>query len=205
MSRIVVTAEFLADLHRAGRAIELPRDALVTPAARDWLKEHAVPISWTDRSGGTDAAAGGMPVVIDLRAPMMRSQLVALERALGHLETIDPAERAGGLIAAVRKLCEDVSAGRSARGLIFADDAALSVCVANKFRGVRAALATTMPAVEQAVRELAVNVLVIEPSRQTMHMIRQMVQRFVTVRPSEAARAALDAIAGLEGAPRADR
>jgi len=48
-------------------------------------------------------------------------------------------------------------------------------------------------------------VLVIEPGRQTMHQIRQMVQRFVTLRAGEAAKAALEAIAAAEGGADANR
>jgi len=203
MSRIVVTAQWLEDLRRAGREIELPRDALITPAARDWLKEYAAPVTWRDADGG--GTGGTTPVVIDLAVPMMRSWLAALERLMGAVETIEPSDAAGGVIAAVRKLCTGVATGKWPRGIVFADDAGLSVCIANKIRGIRAALGTDVPSVEQAVRRLAINVLILDPSRQTMHQVRQMVERFAVLRPGDAARAAMEAISGLEGAGGADR
>jgi hypothetical protein len=205
MSRTLVTAQMLADLHRAGQSIALPKSALVTPAARDWLRDHAVPVAWTDAPADGADADGSLRIVIDLGSPGMRSLFAALERKLGTVETIDPSEKAGGPIPAVRKLCADVAGGRATRGLVFLDDAALPVCLANKVPGVRAALGTTLPAVEQAVRQVAINVLVIEPSRLTVHQIRQMVDRFVTLVPGEAARAALEAVVALEGGRDANR
>ncbi len=204
MSRVVVTAQMLQEWHTAGRALEVPRDALITPAARDWLKERAVPIAWRDADG--EAGSGGaMPVVIDLGTPMMRSVLTSLERLAGGVETIDPSVKSGGLVSALRKLCDEVSAGRRARGVVFTEDGALAACVANKFRGVRAAVGANLPSVEQAARSFGVNVLVIEPSRQTTYQIRQMVERFLKLRPCDAARSTLDVIGQLEGASHANR
>jgi ribose 5-phosphate isomerase RpiB len=206
MSRAVVTAQMLQEMLATRGPIELPRDALITPAARDWLRDRKIPITWQDAK--PSAGVGGrVPIVIDLKTPMLRSLLITLERILGSTETIDPSEKAGGMVAAVRTLCAGVAAGQYPRGIVFADDGNLPVCVANKCRGIRAALGLCLPSVEQAVRQFAANVLVIEPAHQTMHQIRQMVQRFVTLRASDSAKAALDAIAAMEmeGAAGANR
>lgn len=205
MSRSVVTAQMLQDLQRSRAPIELPRDALITPAARDWLRDHAMPVTWQDAKPAANVGGGRVPIVIDLKVPMLRSLLITLERSLGSAETIDPSEKSGGVIAAVRKLCGGVAAGQFSRGIVFADDGNLPVCVANKCRGIRAAMGMCVPSVEQAVRQFAANVLVIEPGHQTMHQIRQMVQRFVSLRASDSARAALEAITAMEGAGDANR
>lgn len=205
MSRIVVTAQTLEDWLRAGRVIELPRDALITPAARDWIKEHDAPVTWCDAGPASGVVPGGAQIVIDLTVPMLRSVLATLERTLGTVETIDPSAKAGGVIPAVQALCTNVKGGQASRGVIFCDDGALAVCIANKCAGVRAALATSVPAVEQAVRQLAINVLVLEASQQTMHQVRQMVQRFVSLRPGDGAAKALAAIAAMEGGGDAHR
>ena len=56
MRRAVVTAQMLEELRRAGSAICLADDAVVTPAARDWMKDNRVPIQW-EKSGGTRGSA----------------------------------------------------------------------------------------------------------------------------------------------------
>lgn len=206
MKRDVVTAQMLQDLRRTGRPIVLSRDALLTPAARDWLRENAARVEWQDRI--TDAGggrSGKLQAVIDLASPAQRSLLASLERSFGTIETIDPSEKAGGLIPAVRRLCGAILSRQSGRGLVLADDGALPVCVANKFARIRAALGTGPAAVEQAVRQFGINVLVIEPSKQTIHQIRQMVDRFVALKPSDAAEKTIEAISTLEGEGRANR
>jgi kynurenine formamidase len=55
MSRTVVTQQTLERLRRRGAEIRLPREAIITPAARDWLKDNGVAIEW--EAGGSDAAA----------------------------------------------------------------------------------------------------------------------------------------------------
>ncbi len=197
MSRTVVTAQLLDELHRTQPEIVLPRGALVTPAARDWLRAHRVTIQWADPDTGATGTA--TPVVIDARSPWMRSILTAVERVLGAVEAIDPADKAGGQAAAIGRLCAAVASGSAAHGIIFADDGGLPVCLANKHKGVRAVLGVSQAAVEQAVRQFAANVLVIEPGHQTIYQVRQMVQRFITLKPGDAASAAVTAIRSAEG------
>jgi ribose 5-phosphate isomerase RpiB len=204
MSRIIVTAQLLTDLHRAGKTIVLPRNALVTPAARDWMRENPVPIEWQEPT--TDAqATGQLLAVIDLTAAMHRSLLSALERGLGTIDTIDPSEKAGGIVAATTKLSQRVADGSTKRGLVFTDDAPLACCVANKHRSVRAIVAQSPADVEQAVRQFAPNVLVVAPAQQTVFEVKQMVDRFVRTRPGDTARPALEAIVALEGVGHAHR
>jgi len=206
MKRVVVTAQMLGEMRRLGKSIQLPKDALLTPSARDWLRENRLPIDWQDAPAtGTVAGVGKFQAVIDLTVPMQRSLLITMERIVGTAETIDPTDKAGGIAKAVQTLCGAIAGGKSNRGVIFADDSSLPACLANKVKGVRAAVGTSVQSVEQAVRQFAINVLVIEPSRQTVHQIRQMIERFVTIRPGPSAEANLKAIASMEGAAGANR
>jgi len=79
----------------------------------------------------------------------------------------------------VRRLCGKIARGEVLKGVVFAADGAVAVCVANKHNRVRAALGTDLPAVEHACRELGINVLVIEHDRQTTFQMRQMIDRLV--------------------------
>lgn len=205
MKRTVVTAQMLGEMKRLGKSIQLPKDALLTPSARDWLRENRLPIDWQDAPAAGIAGAGKFQAVIDLTVPMQRSLLITLERIVGTAETIDPSDKAGGIAKAVQTLCGAIASGKSNRGVIFADDSSLPACLANKVKGIRAATGTSVQSVEQAVRQFAINVLVIEPSRQTVHQIRQMVERLVTIKPGPAAEANLNAIATMEGATGANR
>ena len=201
MSRPVVTAIMLDELVRAGAEIRLRRDALVTPAARDWLRDHAVPVIWEDRV----EPGGQVAVVMDASVPELRTVRTYLERQGLLGELIEPPGGGRRIACATRELCEKMLRGEAAKGVVFAADGAVPVCLANKYPKVRAALGTGLPAVEQACRALGLNVLVIEYPTQTGYQTRQMIERFVAgpAAPPAALATALDEIE--QGGKRADR
>ncbi len=200
MSRPVVTAILLQELRRSGAEIRLPSNALITPAAKDWMKEHPVPITWEEPGGAPGTLAAVMdPSVLELR--MMRS---ILDRRGGLAEVIEPVGGRGGLVSAVRRLCGKVYRREAGKGVVFVQDGAIPVCVANKHVGIRAAMAVDVPFVEEACRELGINVLIIEYHAKTTYMMKQMIDRFLagpTSAPPETA-AALEVIE--QGGGRAD-
>ncbi len=220
MSRTVVTAVWLEELRRDRREIIVPRDALLTPAARDWIREQEYPVSWTDEpsggAGGQGAnGTGRLGVAGDLSRPALRSLRTELERIAGRIEVFEGGagrdSRTGGgdfrtggwgagaggqlQLEAVQRLCKAIQRGELSRGVVLLEDGAVSACVANKFRGVRACVGNSVPAFDQAVRELGVNVLVIEYLSRTFHEMRQMVRRLVSGngQPTEAVSKAIAA------------
>lgn len=176
MGRPVVTAKMLDDLVRTRTPIVLAKGSLVTPAARDWLKEHAVPVTWQDTPGNTGRS---LVVVLDPKVPEMRAMRAMLDRAGGLVDVIEPSPGAGAMASATRKLCSRIRRGEASKGVVFAVDGAVPVCVANKFANIRAAMGMCVPMVEEAARELGINVLVIEYPHLTPYLMRQMVDRFV--------------------------
>ncbi|MBP7935060.1 MAG: RpiB/LacA/LacB family sugar-phosphate isomerase [Phycisphaerae bacterium] len=200
MRRPVVTATMLTDLLKEGKAITLQRESLLTPAARDWLKDHPVPVTWTERPDEKHR----LGVVMEPKLPEMRTVRTMLDRAGGLSEIIEPAAGRGGLSAATRRLCAMVSRQQVAKGVVLAQDGAVPVCVANKHTGIRAALGVNVPMVEEACRELGINVLVLEYPAQTPYQMRQMIERFLA--GPTTAQAEIDAIiSDLEqGGGRAD-
>lgn len=175
MSRPVVTAIMLDELLRAGAEIRLVKGSLVTPAARDWLKEHHVPVTW-EEPGQTK---GSLAVVMDPALPEMRVVRTMLDRRGGLAEVIEPVGGRSGLPSATRRLCGRIARREISKGVVLCQDGAVPVCIANKHNGVRAALGSDLPTVEEACRELGINVLVIEYPRQTTYMMAQMIDRLV--------------------------
>lgn len=177
MSRPVVTAIHLEEQSRAGAPICVPRNALITPAARDWFKDHGRPIVWEDApepDGRTLAA------VLDPGQPSMRAVRSLLERLFGTVEVIAPASPGvGPLASAIRRLCGKIRRREVARGVVLTLDMGVALTVANKHDGIRAVLGTGLAAVEEAGRELGANVLVIDTRVQATFLIRQMVERLM--------------------------
>lgn len=166
----------LDDLRREGREIRLAKDALITPAARDWLKACKMPVTWED---GAKAGPRSLAVVMDASLAELLAVRSMLDRDGGLVEVIEPAGGRSGIAAATRRLCGKVFRREVAKGVVFAQDGCVPVCVANKHNGVRAALGTSIPAVEEACRQLGVNVLVIEYTGQSTFQVRQMIDRLL--------------------------
>lgn len=176
MSRPVVTALLLDELRRNGDEIRLPRNALITPAARDWFKENAVPVVWLDGEEKKSTLA----VVLDPHRPEMRAVRAMLERLNGPVEIIAPAAPGmTALAAAVRRLCGKINRREVSKGAVFTADACVPLVVANKHDGIRAALGTSVMAVEEACRELGINLLVVDMNGHAMFQTRQMMERLL--------------------------
>lgn len=172
----MVTAVLLDDLLRNGTEIVLPKDALITPAARDWFRDHPVPVSWLE---SREDGKASLALVMEPKLAEMRALRTMLDRDGGVAEVIEPAPGPAGVAAATRRLCGMVNRGQVTKGVVFAVDGAVPACIANKHRGIRAALCSTVPMVEEAVRDLGINVLVIEYPTQTPYLMKQMVWRLV--------------------------
>ncbi|UCD27999.1 MAG: RpiB/LacA/LacB family sugar-phosphate isomerase [Planctomycetota bacterium] len=175
MSRPVVTAIMLEDMRRQGMEIRLQKGAIITPAAHDWFREHSVPVAWEDGEKRT----GTLAVVMNPSLPEMRAMRTMLDRIGGLVEVIEPADGKGGMVSATRRLCEAIVRNQVCKGVVFAVDGAMPVCVANKHKGIRASLGVGVPMVEEACRELGINVLVLEYPTQTTFQMRQMIDRLI--------------------------
>jgi ribose 5-phosphate isomerase RpiB len=176
MSRPVVTARLLDELQKSGAEIRLPKDALITPAARDWLKANAVPVTWEDCAKVKCTLA----VVMDPARAEMRAVRAVLERLAGPVEVIAPAANGTGpLASAVRRLCGKINRREVSKGVVFTADPAVPLVVANKHDGIRAAIACSLMGVEEACRELGVNVLVVDTKAHAMYLTRQMIERLM--------------------------
>jgi ribose 5-phosphate isomerase RpiB len=165
----------LEDFRRQGVDIRLPKDSLVTPAARDWLKEHPVPVVWEDE----EQSACSLAVVMDTSLPEMRAMRTMLDQMGSLAEVIEAGDGRGGIISATRRLCGMLVRKDVAKGVVFAVDGALPVCLANKHKGIRAGLGVNVPMVEEACRELGINLLVMEYPEQTTFQMKQMIDRLI--------------------------
>jgi ribose 5-phosphate isomerase RpiB len=202
MSRPVVTAILLDDLRREGKEIRLPEGALVTPAARDWLKEHSLPVTWEKAPAG---GASKLAAVMDPSLPELRLMRTMLDRGGRLAEVIEPDGGRKGIAAATRQLCGRIARGEVAKGVVFAADGSVPVCVANKHNGVRAALGVNIPMTEEACRSLGINVLVLEYPTLTPYQMKQMIDRLLAgpAGPPQETAGAIEAIE--QGGGRADR
>lgn len=167
-----------------GTVLPLAFGAKLTPLARDRAKERGLTIRRVGATGAAGAKAqattwhwwiaGHCPAVEQLTGEMkQRLSPISAKRELSQLHRV------------AAELAKKVKAGASAGGVLFVPTAAQAICYANRCPSLRASVATCGEAVEQAIDQLAANVLVVEYPHHGGQAMRAMVERFITAdRPS---------------------
>lgn len=161
----------------------VPQNAIITPLARDYLKQCGVAL----RNGSAEQQPRDTPLQANQKTAASRwvyavlacsgpaegavQAIVRQGTALSPIAARDPAD-------AIRACAGGLANGTVCGALLFCDDAALVACAANKRTGVRASVAESPSQVARAMRSLAANVLVIEPSGKTLHELRNIVRAF---------------------------
>jgi hypothetical protein len=185
MSRTPVTVKSLIAAARRNGSIELPRAALITPAARDWLQSCALPVRYAEVADAPAAQVQAAPLLYlvgDAADPTCRVLWPLLERTLGPVELLSCGGHREGLLGAVARMCEAVAQCPRRRGAMVVHEAALAACVANKRPGIRAAVVRRSSELTVLMNALGLNVLVLEHGVVSM---RQMASLIATVARGE--------------------
>jgi hypothetical protein len=167
-SKVVSLAEVEGKLKEVSRLV-VPRGAVFTPAARDELRKFAVAVaSATDSKSGTRVRVVLAAAETSFEPTALTSALVGEGIAIERIA-------AGDLTNAVDTLTRKVVVDKQL-GLLITDIPAAALCLANRQRGVRAALAHSLAAVSEAVDMIATNLLVIDPRSRNMYELRRFVR-----------------------------
>lgn len=150
--------------------IVLGPKTLVTPLAWDFLRSKRIAIRRDDvRSVSPLSATWG--IAEQTPSPLVASALKAIEGrsflAMGSAK--------GTLPDWVRSIALKVAAGNPVGALVFSDHPGLASCVANKVRGIRAAMVSQPGEVKTLQQSLGPNVIAITSGR-TYFELRQIVK-----------------------------
>lgn len=88
------------------------------------------------------------------------------------------------MLGVVRDLNSAVKSGLVAGGVLFVPSSAKIACYANRSQSLRAVVGTNIKAVEDAVSELAANVLIIEYKQHGLASVDGMLDVFLAQNPS---------------------
>ncbi len=181
MSRPLVTVNSLLTQLREHGAVELPADALVTPAARDWLRGARVTIRPT--AATTPAPAAPPPpthyLIADPALPLVQTLLPPLQRRHGGLQLLPTNHDLKPLLAAVLAACRGLGGCTQRRGVALVRDGAFLTCLANRHAKVRAAILAAPTALYRLQHELGVNLLIIELDRLSLQQTRAALEAFL--------------------------
>jgi ribose 5-phosphate isomerase RpiB len=201
---MIVTARQLEDLHRQsggnGRVV-LPYRARLTPLAQDWVRAKRVALGFSDVGNIASAVAPAAEEKAnaccekcahstgpccsttflwwcDGPCGPAKAALTVYEKESG-LKALELQGGANSIVSVAKKLAMQVKEGHAAGGILMVQSGSTAMVYANRCPSLRAVLGTCMDGVEQAIQQLAANVLVIEYPYKTLQQMKNMIGRFV--------------------------
>jgi hypothetical protein len=175
----IITAKQLEKL--AGK-VRLGPGARLTPLAADLVKQRKLVIERVDIKA---SSAAGAPAAVasdnwlwwmDGHCPIAEAVMQEFKDKFAPLAT---RRQNAALVEAVRSISRKVREGQAAGGVIFVHSAAQANCFANRCGNLRAVLGTSDLAVEQGVKLLGANVMIVEYPMHGHRSMRALVERFL--------------------------
>jgi hypothetical protein len=167
---VVSAASLLNQLGGVQRVVVSAR-SVVTPAARDLLKEKNVILVRTLQS----TMRGNARLV--MAATSARFDSNGLVRALAQRNVHVQLIAAIGLTEVIRHLTVEIGEHEKL-GVLLTDRVAAALCLANRQRGVRAAAVANRGELNEALREIGANLLVVDISRRSMLEAQRIAEAF---------------------------
>lgn len=159
------TAEMLP---RGTREVKVAPGTVITPLARDLLKQREIAVRVVARAeidGVRDLGEWGLAIETGCET----GAVAAFRRALFD-EPVPWIELGGSAPVAARWVASSPRRG----ALVLADEASVAVWQACRVPGVRAAMGADIDAVDRAIRRLGVNLLVVEPAGRSISLLSQI-------------------------------
>lgn len=174
-AKVVSLGELDGKLEGVQRLI-VRRGAVITPAVRDLLRAKKIIIA-------SDAASGKVVATVKVRLAVAEAKFdpAALIKGLeAHRVTAERVKQ-DKLETAVAELCS--AATKNEIGVLLTGQTALASCLANRNRGVRAAVVSRVPDVVAAMTNLGANLLIVDPVGKSLFELTQMIREFAKSGP----------------------
>ena len=175
----VITADLLSRRLNGVRQVMLLAGAIVTPSAKDLLRERN--IGWSfGLATSTTAASAGRTLFVGVADSTFCP--AALVRGLAKHGVQVQQVASAGLVPVTQELSEQVALSGSLALLLTASTAA-AVCVANRRRGVRAIQAGTMEQLVAGIEAIGANLLILDPAATSYFQLQRTITRFCDPAP----------------------
>jgi ribose 5-phosphate isomerase RpiB len=186
---MIYTARQLEQLHRTNGHLVLPYNARLTPAANDWIRARKIAIEYSDgespkpcacpRQTEAQAAAGAFLWWCDGPCGAAKAAILANARE-SNLLPLEIASDPSSTAAAVKHVANEVRFNRISGAILAVEHGAAAMVMANRCPSLRAVLGTSLDSVDQALRRVGANVLVLEHAHRTLSEMRNMIRRFTS-------------------------
>jgi ribose 5-phosphate isomerase RpiB len=175
--KLITVESFPKKLSGVQQVVAQP-GAIVTPAARDLLKEKGIVLVHraAKSTAGVASKSSQKKILFGLAetsfdsAPLFNS----LQREISVQQTARV-----GLVDVVTELSSQVGLGGD-RAVLITNEVDAAVCLANRQRGVRAVQGTGVEQVRQACEKLGANLLVLSPAAQGHFSLARLIKAFAS-------------------------
>jgi ribose 5-phosphate isomerase RpiB len=183
MSRPLVTVKTLLAQVRDGEPLMLPPDAIITPAARDWLQTARVTVQSADAPPPAAPKAPTRYVIGDPKCPTVATLLPQLEREHAKLDFRSCQGRLDCCLQHLCAVCKGLAECDQRRGVVLVADGSVVSAVANRHPQVRAAVVQRPSALSGIMQCLGPNLLVLETRQLAVRQIAALMNDFFRARP----------------------
>jgi len=178
LSRPVITADLLNEQVKPGQAVCIGPKSLLTPSAKDWLRQHQV--DWqrgSTRGGDPSSPVMRGQLLLSAITPTARGAADIVFRSLPHWQRQIVGDANEAAEAAVRAL----TAAECDRVLLTSSNADLVACLANRSRTVRAAVVTSAEHVRRLEACLSPNLWIVDPAGRSLMELRNIFRSCVAL------------------------
>lgn len=184
ISEKVITADLLADRLNGERSITVPAKAIVTPAAKDFLKEQGIDLQRCDAAKAKPAAPtpgnavpskGNTPAKTEL-APLLIivKHTDAVANLWEHLQPAWKRELVGCPDDAAKLAIGELSRGGASQVVILAEQTFRAACLANRSDRVKAVPITSLLDIKSARTQIRVNTWCVDPTDRSWFELRNL-------------------------------
>lgn len=183
---MILTQRQLEQLLRTHGQVVVPYRARLTPMAADWVKHNKVAIGYGDAPAGA-VGVDLTPKTLSTRPPFFywsdgpdgvgKAALMAAARET-RLEPMPVGEDTKALPVAIKRLNWQVKETKAGGGVFLTRNAGLATILANKATHLRAIVACNLTLVEEAIRTMAANVLVLQHESFSLNQMRNLITLF---------------------------
>lgn len=169
----VITADLLAENSGGKSAVEVSSRAIVTPSARDWLKQNRIELTrGTNAKASLNQQKSNWLLVVQTAGEAVEAVLEDAGRsgAIGsHRETASDAVSAAKVVVA--------AVDRGGKCVVFSAEPEIVACLANRSEKVRAAVVADAATVDRVKSGLDGNAFVVDPTGRSFFELRNLLRR----------------------------
>jgi hypothetical protein len=182
MTEAVITGELLEQRLNGNsqRTIRIGPKAVLTPSARDFLKQRNIEWTRLEKNAAPATNSGIWKAIVASSTPALASALDEIGKTAGtRWERELSGDATEAATAAVSALCRGEAVGVA----VFAGNAAAVACRANRNAKVRAAVVWSVRCVEAAKRQIGSNLIAVDPAGKSYFELRNLVRAFAADGP----------------------